>query len=127
MDSKLKAWCEEGKHLPKIMRDFHAQKDIFKTMHDLTDVAGHEYAKDISFVKGQCYIIDIFLWFMARHGYTLQKSRAPIFFEDLDTNVRAAMARRNDAMTCAMRLTPVGSPASANSAENGVAEQTPQK
>ena len=30
------------------------------------------------------YVIDLFLWFMALHGYTLQRSRAKEEFYDLD-------------------------------------------
>ena len=80
-------------YLPRIMRDFHDQKDLFKTIHDTVEVEKHDYAKDISCVSGQCYVIDIFLWYMAKRGYTLQRSRMQLPFRDLDDDVKAAKER----------------------------------
>lgn len=97
MDEKVRAWRASGKYLPVILRDFHDQKDVFKTVHELTNVEGHEYCKDISFVTGQCYVIDIFLWFMARHGYTLQRSRMPLNFDDLATAIEQRRSRETEA------------------------------
>ena len=75
MNSKLEVWLHSGKYLPKFLRDFHDQKDLFKSIHTL--YADSESLKDIvpSWVSGQIYVIDCFLWFMASRGYTLQKSR----------------------------------------------------
>lgn len=99
MGDALTAWMKAGKYLPDALRDFHDQKDVFKAMHDLqkpadpTDaIAGH-YSLD--FVTGQCYVIDRFLWFMARRGYTLQRSRARLPFRDLWADVRAATEKRD--------------------------------
>jgi hypothetical protein len=89
IDSKVEQWRKDGRHLPRFMRDFHDQKDIFKAMHSMTAVEKHEYAKDVSWVVGQCYVIDIFLWFMARHGYTLQRTPKKLPFEDLYENTKA--------------------------------------
>lgn len=96
----LDDWMKAGKYLPEPLRDFHDQKEVFKAMHDLqkpaspTDaIAGH-YSLD--FVTGQCYVIDRFLWFMARRGYTLQRSRADLPFRDLAADVAAATERRDD-------------------------------
>jgi hypothetical protein len=81
------------------MRDFHDAKDLFKAMHELqkpadpSDVIGGHYS--IDFVTGQCYVIDRFLWFMARRGYTLQRSRARLPFRDLQADVSAATEKRN--------------------------------
>jgi hypothetical protein len=85
----LERWMKSGKYLPSIMRDFHDQKDIFKTLHGIINVEGHDYAKEISWVAGQCYVIDIFLWFMARRGYTLQRSRQRLAYRDLQGDVAA--------------------------------------
>lgn len=76
-----------------VLRDFHDQKDIFKTVHDIVDVKNHEYAKDVSWIVGQCYVIDIFLWFMAKRGYTLQRSRTKLEFRDLEADVAACRNR----------------------------------
>ena len=99
MSKALDEWMTAGKYLPEPLRDFHDQKEVFKAMHDtqkpaspLDAIAGH-YSLD--FVTGQCYVIDRFLWFMARRGYTLQRSRANIPFRDLAADVKAATERRD--------------------------------
>jgi hypothetical protein len=96
---ELNAWLQEGRHLPEPLRDFHDQKEVFKAIHELQKpaspmdaIAGH-YSLD--FVTGQCYVIDRFLWFMARRGYTLQRSRARLPFRDLVADVAAATERRD--------------------------------
>lgn len=87
-----------GNYLPDILRDFHDQKAVFKAMHDLQKpepsnaITGHG---SLDFVTGQCYVIDRFLWFMARRGYTLQRSRARLPFRDLQTDVKAVAEKHN--------------------------------
>jgi hypothetical protein len=95
----VEEWLKSGNYLPEVLRDFHDQKDVFKAMHDLqkpadpSDAIGGHYS--IDFVTGQCYVIDRFLWFMARRGYTLQRSRMSLPFRDLAADVQAANARRD--------------------------------
>jgi len=92
MDFKVqhnrKSWMKDGKYLPDFMRDFHAQKDLFKSMHQFINMDKNEYAKKVDWVTGQCYVIDIFLWFMGMHGYTLQKSRAVVDFLQLEKTLQ---------------------------------------
>lgn len=101
MSDTLEAWMKRGEYLPDVLRDFHDQKDIFKAMHDLqkpadpSDAISGAYG--LSFITGQCYVIDRFLWFMARRGYTLQRSRARLPFRDLQADVRAATEKRDAA------------------------------
>jgi len=91
-------WMQSGKYLPECLRDFHDQKDIFKAIHQTIKVDGNEYCKGISFVAGQCYVIDIFLWYMAKRGYTLQKTRRKgEGFRDLREDVKAETERRQSA------------------------------
>lgn len=87
-------WLKTLAYLPPPLRDFHDQKDVFKAMHEIINVQGHEYARSVDWVTGQCYVIDIFLWFMARHGYTLQRSRAQVPFRDLHADVAEVRAKR---------------------------------
>jgi hypothetical protein len=108
----LDAWMKSGKYLPRALRDFHDQKDVFKAMHDLQKpaspmdaVAGHY---SLNFVTGQCYVIDRFLWFMARRGYTLQRSRAQLPFRDLDADVKAATERRQAQESALLQSVPSG-------------------
>jgi hypothetical protein len=96
--SKLEQWLKSGEYLPSIMRDFHDQKDIFKTIHETINVEGHDYAKEVNWIAGQCYVIDIFLWWMARRGYTLQRSRAKQEFVSLSETLRQQEAQRMSAI-----------------------------
>lgn len=84
----LDPWMKRGHYLPQILRDFHDQKDVFRAIHSSVKVGSHEYCKNIDWVSGQCYVIDIFLWWMAKRGYTLQRSRARVQFRDLYEDVQ---------------------------------------
>ena len=87
---------ESGEHLPALMRDFHDQKDLFKSIHELVDFGGHD---EVTWVAGHCYVIDIFLWFMAKRGYTLQRSRKRLPFRDIGADIEGATKHRRDAST----------------------------
>jgi len=79
MKDDLKEWLESSEYLPEFLRDFHDQKNIFKSMHFL--YADADVARDKpNWMQGQIYVIDWFLWFMASRGYTLQKSRKGVSF-----------------------------------------------
>ena len=95
MDNQVKNWRADSKHYPPILRDFHDQKDLFKLIHRITNVEGHSYCKDVDWIKGQCYVIDIFLWTMARFGYTLQKSRTKLNFDNLEEFLHAHREEMN--------------------------------
>jgi hypothetical protein len=96
MDEQLKAWRADAKHLPDFLKDFHDQKDFFKMMHERLTTDDNSYTKDISWVAGQIYTVDMFLWYCAKFGYTLQRSRAKQNFEDLDQAISANNNQRND-------------------------------
>jgi len=79
----LQEWVDSGKHLPKWLRAFYDQKNVFQAIDQTwSRVAG------VNYVQGHCYVIDRFLYYMAAHGYTLQKSRAKIPFANLATAVQ---------------------------------------
>ena len=98
MDENVKQWREAGKHYHPIMRDFHDAKDLFKLIHTVTNVEDHKYCGDISWVKGQCYVVDIFLWCMARYGYTLQKTRTKLNFEDIHADLESLQKNKADSL-----------------------------
>lgn len=102
----LDDWLKSGAYLPESLRDFHDQKNVFKAMHSIIRVDGHECAKDVGWVAGQCYVIDIFLWFMARRGYTLQRSRTRLPFRDLSIDVNAETERRDVALMDLLKSVP---------------------
>ncbi len=81
--SKLAKWLESLEYLPEFMRDFHDQKDVFKAMHNtITNANENGNPRD-----GHIYVVDTFLWYMARCGYTLQKSRKQVEFKDMDDDI----------------------------------------
>jgi hypothetical protein len=83
-----------GKHLPPIIRDFHDAKDVFKTMHSSMDLG--KFPKEIQslgWINCHIFIIDVFLWWMAKRGYTLQKSRQKVGFLNLQEEIEF---RRNE-------------------------------
>jgi len=94
MKRSIQEWRSSKDYLPDFLKDFHDQKDFFKAMHSMIKVEEHEYAKDISWVVGHCYVIDIFLWFLSRFGYKIQKSTAQVNFEDLDAAIELCMEIR---------------------------------
>lgn len=113
-ESEREAWMKRGEYLPKPLRDFHDQKDLFKTIHEMVENSrekrdGIDYTDGISWVAAQVYSIDFFLWFMARHGYTLQRSRKRVKFQDLDKTVSTCRERQMREMAGILGLTPLAS------------------
>lgn len=95
MDKNLRNWRASGAHLPEFMRDFHDQKAVFRTMHAMLEPPEQgAMIRRPDLAEGHVYVVDCFLWFMARHGYTLQKSRARQNFESLPENIAAVQARQ---------------------------------
>ena len=86
-------YLKSGAYLPAPLRDFHDQKDVFKTMHSMIDVPTHcSELAHFNWCAGHIYVIDIFLWWMARRGWTLQRSRARIDFRDLQADIDGSRA-----------------------------------
>lgn len=79
---QIKEWREQGKHLPKIMRDFHAQKDLIRTLFEELEAA-NKAPQDFNWVEGHCYLMDWVLWYLARNGFILRRSSRKLPFEDL--------------------------------------------
>lgn len=110
-----KVWRKSYKFLPSFLRDWHDQKELFKTIHETyTDkginkaVPTNPFTKpdgtleetpSLTWVQGHCYVIDIFLWFMAAHGYTLQKTRTKLEFLDLEKTLKDAQKSRWDSFS----------------------------
>lgn len=87
MKISLENWRKSYKFLPHFMKDFHDQKDLFKAIHRKLNV---EKVSQVNWIQGHIYVIDVFLWFMATHGYTLQKSKANVEFEPLTKTIEAS-------------------------------------
>ena len=85
--NKPKKYLEQERHLPEEFKDFHDQKDLFKTIHKLW-LDDNELLEKVNWVDAHCYTIDFFLWFMALNGYKLQKIKSKQFeFYDLQKTI----------------------------------------
>ena len=89
------AYVQTEKHLPSELRDFHAQKAIFKRVWRMVTKSREkhpdrtDYLRDMDWMAGHIFVIDFFLWFMALHGWTLQRSRVrDVNFYDLESTVK---------------------------------------
>jgi hypothetical protein len=86
-------YVRDAQHLPAPLRDFHDQKDVFKTFHgwlgELSEKDKQHGFSRPSWADGQIYVIDGFLRFMAACGWTLQRSRASVNFASLDAAIKA--------------------------------------
>lgn len=104
MADTLREWLKSGKYLPPILRDFHDQKDVFKAIHHTIRVEERDYdVNKINWVMGQIYVIDIFLWWMAKRGYTLQRNRRRLEFESLEGTVEQCRKERNAAFAATLQ------------------------
>lgn len=102
MDKKTIDWRDEGKHLPEFLRDFHDQKDFFKFLFDSVDTSNNPMLKNANWVDSQVFTIDMLLWKLAQYGYTLQKNKTKVPFEDLQEALRKNDAERRNAFYSAL-------------------------
>jgi len=96
----IRSWLQSGKHLPPPLRDFHDQKEVFKSIWEAHlrqrtgDSGAKTYLAGMTWVQAHIFVIDHFLWFMAAHGWTLQRSRAKaLAYADLDGTISERRAR----------------------------------
>jgi hypothetical protein len=94
----LYAWLKSGEYMPPEFRDFHDQKDLFKAMHNTIGYAD----ENGNWRDGHIYVVDTFLWYMARCGYTLQKSRKRVPFKNMDNDI----SRYRSETSSTLNLTP---------------------
>lgn len=94
-------YVESGKHLPPFLQDFHDQKDFFKTMYRLQKPFEY-YDEKLSWVGAQVFVIDFLLWFLAKRGWTLQRSRANVEFRDIQEEIKAVKEEAAEAFRQAL-------------------------
>ncbi len=80
----VKEFLTNGLFLPGEFRDFHDQKDLFKSI----DYWARETENEINWQDAHVYTIDIFLKFMAAHGYTLQRCKRKVNFCNIYDTVK---------------------------------------
>lgn len=82
-------WMKRGVYLPDFLKDFHDAKDFFAPFFSVVD------DKDqLNWIAVHCYIVDNFLWFLARFGYCVQRSNKRFEFESLDDFINDEKERR---------------------------------
>lgn len=70
-----------------LLREHDAQKDLFKCIHSTVDIK-KSVQNPPNWIDAQCYVIDVFLWYMAKRGYTLQRCKNPnLEFKDLQDDL----------------------------------------
>lgn len=98
LDAEIQAWRKRGAYLPDFMRDFHDQKDLFKAMQEVVERSnakhGSHRAMQATWTDYHIYTVDIFLWVLAAHGYTLQRARRRFRFADIFDFTGEAKRRR---------------------------------
>lgn len=102
----LDEWLKSGAYLPAPLRDFHDQKRIFKIIGEMVirrqqreKSAYDRMMGDLpNWVEAHIYVVDFFLWFMARRGWTLQRSRQYYDFLDLDADIAAFEQREREGL-----------------------------
>jgi hypothetical protein len=99
----IEAWLKSGRYLPAPLRDFHDQKEVFKAIDETIRHDPMTFIKRPTWIEAQCYVIDVFLWYMARRGYTLQRTRTRGEYRDLGADVKARTAARDLAYWSALR------------------------
>lgn len=104
------SWLRSSEYLPDFMRDFHDQKDLFKALQEVVDRRNDRdgklsYTAEITWIGAHVYTVDVFLWVLAKHGYTLQRSRKRVAFQNIHDFIGAAMERWRGQAAAALGLT----------------------
>jgi hypothetical protein len=86
----MQKWLESRAYLPSFLRSHDKQKELFKCIHDTVDVKKSVPMTPPNWIDAQCYVIDVFLWYMAKRGYTLQRCRnKSLEFKDLQEDLNS--------------------------------------
>lgn len=128
MSDATTEWLKSGEYLPPFMRDFHDQKDVFKTLQEVVERRNAKdgrgsYTADLTWITAHVYTVDVFLWIMARHGYTLQRSRKRVPFADIWDWLKGGREERQRAYGAMLRerlATGTAEPAAEPAKPNGM-------
>lgn len=87
-------YTESKGYLPDFLKDFHDQKDVFKTIHELYNKSESLQKLPNTWVDNHIFVVDFFLWFMGQHGYKLQRDRSKVEFHNLQETLAEFKAKR---------------------------------
>lgn len=123
-------WLKSGEYLPAFMRDFHDQKDLFKALQDVVERQNEKDSlsatRGLNWIAAHVYTVDVFLWCLARRGWTLQRSRKPLAFSDIHEFVGEAKRVRDGQMSAVLRSAFGGGAQVASTTETDEIPGTPQ-
>jgi hypothetical protein len=87
---EMKEFLDNSEFLPEFMRDFHDAKSLFKLLDRAVQARNtKDHIQLPNWIAAQMYTVDVFLYFMAKRGYTLQKSRKKLPFADINETMAA--------------------------------------
>ncbi len=86
-------------------------KRIWKMVEKRREVGGADHLAGMHWMAGHVFVIDFFLWFMAQHGWTLQRSRRPVAFHDLAGTLKASRDADMEAFAAVKPTPPAAEPA----------------
>lgn len=69
------SWIDRGEHLPPLLRAPEAQRALFAALEEDAHFSHHLHANGLSPEIGREFVFGGFLQFMAKFGFTLQKSK----------------------------------------------------
>ncbi len=87
----LDGWLEAGLHLPPYLRDSSNQASLFRYLAKVQEKSIQNHLRkhpsmteasarrfEVDSISAHVYVIDTFLWILAKFGYTLQRTRYPL-------------------------------------------------
>jgi hypothetical protein len=91
----MDSWLSDGRYLPTFMRDFHDQKDLFRYLDGIRErsdanAQGAPAMAGVDSRAAHVYTVNVFLWVMAKNGWTLQRARKRFSFGDICESVAAS-------------------------------------
>jgi hypothetical protein len=102
------------------MRDFHDAKKLFKRLDEIVSNRRKRHFEEnpylasmpkemqhvpgcINWVEAQIYVVDFFLWYMGKCGYTLQKTRQKGKYADVEYDLEQFQKRYDEARWAAIK------------------------
>lgn len=93
----IEKYLKDFLYLPREIRDFHFQKDLFKLISEQSSL-------NVPYVKGQTYATDYFGHCLVYTGLVLRKSKKQLSFEPIFDKVYDARDARNKAFVSMLNL-----------------------
>jgi len=86
------------------MKDFHDQKLLFKWLAFIQKTSDHIPNYHINWVEAHVFVVDVFLYCLAKHGWTLQRNKSDLPFKDITERLQEFDAFLKDSQAEALGL-----------------------